>query len=391
MFHLSQKKFKAYIGGVGSGKTKAGCFEALKIMLTYPGSIGIICAPTYTMLRDATQTTFFEICPFDLIKDYYKQQNKVVLMNGSVVLFRTADNPDHLRGPNLDWFYMDEASECPYMAWKILIGRIRKGVIDAGFATATPKGFNWLYDEFGAKKRNDYELFRSSSLENKYLSNSFLESLKESYSGTFYRQEVEGEFTSFEGLVYPSFTHANIISVQALKNIGMKYYVGGIDFGFTNPYVSVIIGIDNNDRAYVLKEIYQRRILTSDMIKLIKDWREELHLHKLPMFSADPSEPALISEMQQGGLNVAKADNEVLKGIQTVSGFLTIKADGRPSLFVSEECQNTINEFNMYRFPDEKEGKVNKDTPLKINDHAMDAIRYALHSWKNHTYTPSIY
>ena len=60
-FHRSKAKFKAYVGGYGSGKTYAGCHEALRLSFINAGLTGMIIAPTYRMMEDATLPTFREI------------------------------------------------------------------------------------------------------------------------------------------------------------------------------------------------------------------------------------------------------------------------------------------------------------------------------------------
>jgi hypothetical protein len=69
-FHASQARFKGFSGPIGSGKSQALCQEAIKLSYLNPGRLGLLGAPTYPMLRDATQATLFEILdangvPFD--------------------------------------------------------------------------------------------------------------------------------------------------------------------------------------------------------------------------------------------------------------------------------------------------------------------------------------
>jgi phage terminase large subunit len=72
----------------------------------------------------------------------------------------------------------------------------------------------------------------------------------------------------------------------------------------------------------------------------------------------------------------------VLDGIRTVSSLLTL---GR--LFVADSCKALINEFPGYAW-DDKKAKEGLDVPIKIDDHSLDALRYALHTtesaWRPH-------
>ena len=67
-----------------------------------------------------------------------------------------------------------------------------------------------------------------------------------------------------------------------------------------------------------------------------------------------------------------------MTGIKSISSLLEKREDGKPRLYVDQSCVNTIMEFENYSYPDKKEGKADVERPLKIHDHAMDALRYVL-------------
>lgn len=67
-FHELKRRIKGFSGGVGSGKSSILCHEALFLALENEGRTGLIGAPTYGMLRDATLATFLEVCEFGQVK-----------------------------------------------------------------------------------------------------------------------------------------------------------------------------------------------------------------------------------------------------------------------------------------------------------------------------------
>jgi phage terminase large subunit-like protein len=106
-FLESDARFKSFVGGVGSGKTWAGCLNAMM----QPPSVGMVLAATYPMLRDATLPMFMGLAhSIGLVAGFLKSEMAVTLTNGVTALFRPTDNPERLRGPNLGWFYMDVRS-----------------------------------------------------------------------------------------------------------------------------------------------------------------------------------------------------------------------------------------------------------------------------------------
>ena len=60
-FHDCPARYKGYSGPIGSGKSQALCQETIRLTYLNPGRTGLLGAPTYPMLRDATQATLFEI------------------------------------------------------------------------------------------------------------------------------------------------------------------------------------------------------------------------------------------------------------------------------------------------------------------------------------------
>ena len=111
-----------------------------------PGLMGVIGAPTFPMLRDATQRTFFEILEIEEIRfTHRKVENAIVLTdNGSYIAFRSLDSVERLRGTNLAWFGVDELTYAKPDAWSRLEGRLRdtRAYRRCGFAAWTPKGFD---------------------------------------------------------------------------------------------------------------------------------------------------------------------------------------------------------------------------------------------------------
>jgi len=143
----------------------------------------------------------------------------------------------------------------------------------------------------------------------------------------------------------------------------------------------VMIGFDYDDRAYIVKEFYQKHVTDAELAEIAKRDFGDLE------YIADSSNPGGIAEFRKLGLNcrgVKKTTGEhedsfVMAGIKTITGLLKIQDDKKPRLYVDRRCVNTIMEFENYRYPDKKEEKPIQEKPLKIHDHALDSIRYVLH------------
>lgn len=212
-FHESYSRFKGFSGPVGSGKSRALCYEAIALCYVNEGSVGLIGAPTYPMLRDATLAAFRDVCDAAGIPYSFNQtQNTMVLQDcGSTILFRSLDNPERLRGPNLAWFGVDEMTYVAEEAWVQLEARLRdpKARLLRGAAVWTPKGFNWVHRRFFSEAIKGYQMIRATAFENRHLLErvpDYYERLKASYDSKFYQQEVLGQYLTLQsGNVYFAF------------------------------------------------------------------------------------------------------------------------------------------------------------------------------------------
>lgn len=363
-FVQCRDRFTALIGGIGSGKSHAGAVKDI-LAASEGRTLGMVTAPTYPMLRDATLRTFLDLAG-PLVRDFHKSEMLATMVNGSEVLFRSADNPDRLRGPNLHWWHGDEGALYGKDVWPIMIGRLRAGgKAGRAWVTTTPKGRNWLYERQG-----EIAIFRARTRDNPFLASEFVVSLEASYTGQFARQELEGEFVTFEGLVYEDFDRGKHVVERGGP---WARVILACDEGYTNPAVMLVIGADHDGRLHVLDEFYRRRVLQGDVVAAAT---RLCHQYRIGEIVVDPSAAGLIAEMRADGLAVQEARNAVFDGIQRVKQALACAGDGRPRLTISPSCANTLAEMESYVWKDGRDGV--RDEPEKVNDHAMDALRYGV-------------
>ena len=397
--HESKAKFRAAITGVGFGKTVAGANELIKMAITHPKSMHIIMAPNTKILQNATLVEFYNFAR-PLIAGETKSRNLIHLINGATILYLTADNHRHierLRGLTIGSAWLDEAALFLPGVWDILIARLRSkhGPLRM-IITTTPKGYDWIYYLFVKKEfpgshqklpnADDYEWFTGTTLDNPYTPQEFKDTILHQYEGMFREQEIYGKFVGFEGQVYSNFDLGTHVIKDDPKEGIIKEWIYGVDWGFTNAMVGLVIGLDSDGRAYVLEEFYERGV----QVDTLFDWLRQKKESKGGFASGygDPSEPQFIITANHQGLNMREADNEVMPGINEVFKALEKQPDGKPRLYVHERCKNTIEEFGRYRYRENKAGVPQQENPLKVDDHAMDALRYALktHRFGNRGY-----
>src|SRR4051812_25220281 len=118
-FVQSRARFKGFSGPVGSGKSMALCFTALRLATENPGCQGLLGAPTYRMMRDVTQAAFLRLLEENNVPyDFSKSDNVVWIREiESEIMLRSLDDPERLRGTNLAWFGIDELTFTTEEGW----------------------------------------------------------------------------------------------------------------------------------------------------------------------------------------------------------------------------------------------------------------------------------
>jgi phage terminase large subunit len=265
-FHDSKARFKGFSGPLGSGKSQALCQEAIRLSYVNPGRQGLIGAPTYPMLRDATLTSFLEVLTGNGIRHELNKSELVLLMKdtSSRIYFRSVDDFERLRGTNLAWFGLDELTYTAEEAWLRLEGRLRDPLATrlSGFAVWTPKGFDWVYRKFIRELVDGYEVVLAKPYENRHVLDKipdFYQRLKSSYDAKFFEQEVLGEYLNVQaGVVYQAFKRTRNVKTVELDPEAPLFWA--LDFN-VDP-MSSIVAQKRGDEVRVLDEIVLSRAST---------------------------------------------------------------------------------------------------------------------------------
>ncbi|MBV9503806.1 MAG: terminase family protein [Acidobacteriia bacterium] len=403
-FHNCQARFKGFSGPIGSGKSQALCHEAIRLSYLNPGRLGLLGAPTYPMLRDATQATLLEIlAESGLPFEHNKAENTLLMRDTrSRILFRAVDEFERLRGTNLAWFGLDELTYTQEAAWLRLEGRLRdpKAQRLGGFAVWTPKGFDWVYRRFVADNRTPgYETIFAAPRENRFLLQrvpDFYERLKGSYDENFYKQEVLGTYLNLTGgLVYSAFTREQ--NVVDLEIDPYKPLLWTLDFN-VDP-MSSLIGQIAGKKIQVLDEIVMRRATT---FQACEEFLKRFPRHEPGVIvygdaSGNREQTTGTSDYQMirehfsmhtpvpVQYRVPKANPSVRERINLTNSKLRT-ACGDVELLVSPNCKELIKDLEQVSFREDG-FHIDKDRDRE-RTHLSDALGYLL--WQEFKAMPRV-
>ena len=391
-FHASPARFKGFSGPIGSGKSQALCQEAIRMTYLNAGRLGLLGAPTYPMLRDATQRTLFELLESNRLGfDFNRAENFIVMKDTrSKVVFRSLDDFERLRGTNLAWFGVDELTYTPPEAWLRLEGRLRdpKATMLCGFGVWTPKGFDWVYERFIANPVEGYDAIIAKPFENRHLLDKvpdFYERLKHSYDDRFFQQEVLGEYLNLSaGRVYYAFDRKR--HVQPVVADFSRPLLWALDFN-VNPMCSLVLQ-KVGDTTLALDEIVLNRASTNDACEEFQR-RFGYHAAGIQVYgdasgarmqTAGSTDYEIINDfLRRNGyeftMQVPRSNPAVRDRIAMVNAaFENVKGNAR--LFVHPKCKELIKDFEQVSYQ-ENTTMIDKTSDPR-RTHLSDAIGYLI-------------
>lgn len=234
---------------------------------------------------------------------------------------------------------------------------------------------HWFHEEWVLRAEEMNALSLHFTLDdNPSLSREVVERYERQYHGVFHDRYIKGLWVVAEGLVYQLDGVDYRCSPEEAYGDGKGLWYVSCDYGITNPFAAILWRV-TPDRAYALDEYYfdSRREGRRKTDAEHADALERLCLGKnVECVVIDPSATSMKEELwRRGRMDVRDASNNVLEGISVTDQMLH-----GGSVKISESCSSTLSEFGLYRWDD----KSAKDAVIKENDHAMDALRYAVNT-----------
>jgi hypothetical protein len=392
-FHALENRFKGFSGPIGSGKSQALCQEAIRLSYVNAGRLGLLGAPTYPMLRDATQAALFEILESnDVPYEHNKAENTLVMLDTrSRILFRPVEEFERLRGTNLSWFGLDELTYTQEESWLRLEGRLRdpRATRLCGFGVWTPKGYDWVYRKFIADPVNGYAAVQAEPFENRHLLGKigdFYERLKDSYDERFYQQEVMGSYLSMDGgRVYSAFdrvTHVRELTVNRNQPL-----LWTLDFN-VDPMSSLIVQRGRGE-VRVTGEIVIRHGTTK---RACEEFLERYPKHEAGVLvygdasgyqqqTTGSTDYDMIKEHFATYSNVkveyrAPRSNPSVKERINLTNRQLKSAAGTVGLLVDQQCKELIKDLEQVCYKADS-SQIDKDRD-RLRTHLSDALGYLL-------------
>ncbi|MEU4225819.1 PBSX family phage terminase large subunit [Nonomuraea sp. NPDC026600] len=394
---LATARLNIWDGSVRSSKTISSLLKWLKFVRTAPAGPLLMVGKTERTLKrniidPLTEMLGEKRCKFVAGAGELHLLGRVIYVAGAY----NEGSVDKIRGLSLVGAYVDEVSTMPESFWTMLLTRLSIPGAQL-FGTTNPDGpQHWLLVEYlerarvhldihGQLHHHDGDLlnlhrFSFQLRDNPNLTQEYIDDVSSEFTGLWYRRLILGEWCLAEGVIWESWDPARHV-VHELPAI-TQWLCISLDYGTTNPFHALAIGLGVDGRLYVGHEWRwdskkMRGALTdAEYSERVRAWVTGLGITP-SYWVVDPSAKSYRVQMHRDGQSSTLADNEVVDGIRDVASLF---ATGR--LLVSAECKELIKEIPGYAWdPDASE--KGEDKPLKVADHGCDALRYGIRTTRN--------
>jgi len=378
----NDKRYELLYGGAGSGKSH---FVAQKKVLQHldgPGRKTLVVRKVRNTIRNSVFTQIktvvhdlgveklFEIPKGTAHFDIRGPHNNEFVFTG-------LDDPEKLKSiVGITDVWVEEANELIEEDFKQIDLRLRGETKHPKQITLTfnpVSALSWLKGYFFDVERDNCSILKTTYKDNVFIDDDYrnmLENLKDQ-DYVYYQIYALGEWGVLGNLIFTNYVVGDI----SKDDNDYDSIYQGLDFGFNDPSAFIKVGL-KDDELYILDELYLRGLTNNELIPMVGEKASARTL-----IVADSSEPDRIKEFKQHGYYIRGAE----KGPGSVKAGLDWAK--RKKIHIHPDCANFVKEIQGYKYREDKDGNV-YDEPVDINNHLMDAFRYALEGlWKERKVT----
>jgi len=394
LFTDRKYKYIKLYGGSRSGKSAVIINLILMMCFKYPGSRHLVCRHSFANAKKTIwkQTIVPMLRPYEKAGLCFinKTQGSIDFENGSSIMLGglQPDQIDSVLGSEYATIFVNEANENRWGEIELLFSRLNDtskdkdgNLIHCRFiADLNPTSFNsWDYkffqlginpdDDTPHKERDRIGFARLNPIDNKGNLNEDYFNTLQGLSESKRRRFFLGEYGNYSGLIYSLPVEQRSVDFRIPR---YTTCIAGLDFGHRHPNAFTIIKTDGE--RFIEWDEHYKKGMTSPRIR--EKARELYDKYNFEVLYCDGSRSEIIEELQQDGIPAKpaiKGSGSVLAGISYVKGLIE---DGR--FFVNGvNCPMSLAEFDSYIWDE----NATDEKPKKIDDDAMDSVRYAIYSY----------
>jgi PBSX family phage terminase large subunit len=380
----SNAKYNLAHGSVRSGKTVGCFFKFLQQVMSCPGESIWLLARSLTDVYKNCIYLIFDHPSFAIFAPFctWHKGDKILTVGSKTVNCLGCGDEGAvgaIQGKTMDLCYCNEMTLYPENVIQMILSRLSMphSKLYAEMNPVNPDHICKRLIDFSETDKDYYQSHWNVD-DNPYLTEGFKKDLRQTLSGLFLRRNYYGEWCLAEGSIFDFFERK--FHVVDRPSGTTLYWIAGIDYGTDHAFACILIRVSQlpqGKQLWAEKEYYysskDRR--TKSPSEYVEDLQKFFEGYAIRSIYLDPSAAMFKAELSRRGLHTLQTNNDVYDGI-----ISTVDAVKNGTLVIGPACENLIREMQTYVW-DPKASKNGKESPLKQNDDAVDALRYAVKSY----------
>jgi len=378
----SESKRQARVTGRRLGKTHELMYRAVDMAIRVPGSRTWYVGPSFPLIKPQSEILTAWLREKNALSHHNRQDNIWTTVNGGMIQFKSADDPESLRGWDCDLVILDEASLCKEGAFQncLIATSVRDGTLILSMNVPEPDhlGYEWSMKLIHDWQRDDSkDVFIFPTWENSAIyadgrQDPKILELEKTLPPDVFARRVGADLRVLTGLVYPEFDdRAHVVT----GHIASRCLVS-IDPAYGSA-ASVHFYDWDGRTLTAYDEIYRAGMTDPDIVSEVMGHKQFIEL--IVYDNEDPGLRALFIEAYRARYDrgeIAEPFENIVpcdKRISVHEGIMTVKTwfhTGR--VHIDKRCDKMLWELRHYAWA------AKTEVPVKKNDHAMDDMRYLI-------------
>ena len=381
-------------GSAGTGKSVSWLRKLHVTAVMYPGSRQAIIRKTRVSLTESALVTYEQKVlglnhPMLHTGATRAHRHNYTYPNGSEIIIAGLDTPSRVLSTEFDRIYVQEAIELNEEDWETLLSRLRNGKTpyhQLGGDTNPDAPAHWLNQRslrgqtpmIFCKHEDNPRLYWDGQWTQEGIE--YLSKL-DALTGVRKERLRYGRWVQAEGVVYDNFSVESNVSEDAEYNPDWRL-VWGVDDGYAqgagvgtesyHPRVILLANITPQGGVNVFYEYLATGELSDMSVANVL----ALPYKHPDLAYIDSSAAELKARIWGAGISATGATHPVSEGIKNLRRLIC-DGNGVRLLKVHPRCKNLIREFQSYRYNVNSQAVAGEPKPIKQDDHALDALRYA--------------
>lgn len=375
--NVTGKRYVIHQGGTRSGKTYSILQFILVYTMTHSGKRVSVVGQSVPALKRGVVTDIRAIIDAEGWNMFFTELKTEGLfkcrLNSSYIEYFPASSHEKLRGPKRDILFINECNTISWEAFRQL--DVRTTLFT--FLDFNPVNYFWVHKKLiPLINDSEYVLSKSTYRQNRFLGSTEVANIeRQRVNEAWWRVFGEGETGNPEGKVFTNWEVVDYSPVPATKgqvSVSATYLPGkllgyGLDPGYSHSPTAIVQVNEHNGELWVKEHFYKTSTHTDELFTIIKD-RIDL---RAPAY-ADPSAPQTIDFLCRKGWAGLSAAHT---GPDSVIFGLNVLMERK--IKITKDSIHLVREMHEYEWRKNRDGEYTA-VPLKVNDHAIDAMRYVV-------------